>query len=77
MTRSVFQQISNDIQTAADTGNTDHLYSQEYAIMRALEAGDITVPQAAELQQDVIVATDAVQRNDYRDEGFAAIAQGL
>lgn len=72
MSRTVFQQISNDIQVATDTGNSDHLYSQEYAILRALEYGDITVVQAAELQQDVLVGHDSLSRSESLDEVFAA-----
>lgn len=72
-----FRKISNDITAAEDTGNTGELYALEDVVQANLMAGQLSITEAAELQADITIATDALQRNDYRDEGFAAIAQGL
>lgn len=75
--KKVFKQLSNAITAAEDTSNTGELYQLEDLVANALARGDINILEAAELQADITVATDALQRNDYRDEGYAAIAQGL
>lgn len=77
MSRTPFQQLSNDIAAAIDTGNREELDQLDYAISTALADGKINLVEAGELTLDIEAGTDGLQRNDYRDEGFAAIAQGL
>lgn len=72
-----FRNISNRITAAEDTGNVGELYALEDVVRTAMMTGAINVTEAASLQADITVATDALQRNDYLDEGYAAIAQGL
>lgn len=72
-----FKQLSNAIQIAADTGNTAELYAVQDKIDSALTDGDISILDAAALGGELEAETDAIQRNDYLDEGFAAIRMGL
>lgn len=72
-----FAQISNAITAAEDTGNVQELYQLEDVVATAMMTGRINVVEAAQLQADITIATDALQRNDYLDEGYSAIEQGL
>jgi len=74
---SVYKKLSNAIQIAAATGNVEALHAIEDTIESALLDGDISVLDRAALGGELEAETDALQRNDYLDEGFAAIAQGL
>ena len=75
--RRNFKEISNMISAAGDTGNVAELYQLESVVYTALGDGSITLVEAAELQQDIAVACDALHRHDYLDQGYAAIARGL
>lgn len=74
---SKYKQLSNAIQIAAATGNVEALYAIESDLDDALTDGDISVIDRAALGGELEAETDALQRNDYLDEGYAAIAQGL
>lgn len=74
---SKYKQLSNAIQVAAATGNVEALYAIEQDIETALIDGDISVIDRAALGGELEAETDALQRNDYLDEGYAAIRQGL
>lgn len=75
--RTPFQVLSNLISIAADTGDRDTLDACDAQIATCLAEGKINLPEAGELTHDCEVALDSLGRNDYLDEGFAAIAQGL
>lgn len=75
--RTVFQQLSIDVAAAADTGNLEALLVLDRTVADKLASGDINLPQAGELTLDIETASDSLARNDYLDEGYAAIAQGL
>lgn len=77
MKRTVFQQMSFSIAAAADTGNLEELLNLDRKVSEHLADGYINLPQAGELTLDIETAADSLARNDYLDEGFAAIAQGL
>ena len=77
MTRKVFKQLSNAVTAAADTGNVAELHQLDALVATSLGRGDINLPEAGELTADIETALDSLGRNDYLDEGFAAIAQGL
>lgn len=72
-----FKDLSNAIQIAAATGNLDVLLELENAVADALSSSEINLTEAAELQADITIESDAIKRGDYLDEGYAAIAQGL
>lgn len=75
--RTMFQQMSAEVAAAADTGNLAELLELDRKVSEHLADGYINLPQAGELTLDIETATDALSRNDYLDEGYAAIAQGL
>lgn len=75
--RKVFEQLSDAVSTAEDTGNTEVLHQLDKLVADSLARGDINLPEAGELTADIEIALDRLGRNDYLDEGFAAIAQGL
>lgn len=77
MKRTVFQQMSLSIAAAADTGNLEELQVLDRKVSEHLADGYINLPEAGELTLDIETAADSLARNDYLDEGFAAIAQGL
>ena len=78
MTRTVFQTLSNEIQAAIDTGNREELDVLDGKIGVALADGEINLPEAGELTADYELGLSALNRgDDYLDEVFAAIAQGL
>lgn len=70
--KKVFKQLSNAITAAEDTSNIGELYQLEDLVANALARGNINIIEAAELQADITVATDALQRGDYLADGFAA-----
>lgn len=74
---SNYKQLSNAIQIAAATGNVEALHAIESDLDDALTDGDISVLDRAALGGELEAETDALQRNDYLDEGYAAIRQGL
>jgi hypothetical protein len=76
--RTPFQELSNEIQAAIDTGNREALDVLDGQVGAALADGVINLPQAGELTADIELGLSALNRgDDYLDEGFAAIAQGL
>lgn len=58
--KKVFKQLSNAITAAADTGNADELLQLDDLVDNALARGDINLPEAAELRQDIIIGQDAI-----------------
>lgn len=68
MNRTPFQQLSNEVQIAIDTGNRDVLDRLDYEVQQALADGVINLPEAAELTQDILVGTDMMQRDGLTDE---------
>ena len=77
MNRTPYQELSNLISIASDTGDRATLDACDSAIATCLAEGKINLPEAGELTADCEQALDALGCNDYLDEGFAAIAQGL
>lgn len=78
MKRTVYQELSNSIASAIDTGNREELDVLDGRIATALANGDINLPEAGELTVDYELGLSALNRgDDYLDEGYAAIAQGL
>lgn len=76
--RTPFQELSNSIQAAIDTGNREALDVLDGEIGVALADGSINLPEAGELTADYELGLASLNRgDDYLDEGFAAIAQGL
>lgn len=72
-----YREVSNAISIAADTGNVGQLRDLEDVIHTGMMTGKLSITEAAALQADLTIEIDAVQRGDYLDEGFSAIAQGL
>lgn len=78
MSRTHFQELSALITAAIDTGNREALDVLDGEVGAALAMGSINLPEAGELTADIELGIDALNRgDDYLDEGFAAIAQGL
>lgn len=75
MNRTPFQQLSNEVQIAIDTGNRDELDRLDYEVQQALADGVINLPQAAELTQDLLVGTDMMQRDGLTDEQVSLLPQ--
>lgn len=75
MNRTPFQQLSNEVQIAIDTGNRDELDRLDYEVQQALADGVINLPQAAELTQDILVGTDMMQRDGLTDEQVSLLPQ--
>lgn len=62
--RTRFNQLSNDIQAAGETGNLDDLNQLDAHIADALATGDINLPEAGELTVDLEIAIAAVERGN-------------
>lgn len=75
MNHTPFQQLSNEVQIAIDTGNRDELDRLDYEVQQALADGVINLPQAAELTQDILVGTDMMQRDGLTDEQVSLLPQ--
>ena len=75
--KTFFQKLSDSISAAEATANQEELERLDGVIGTALAAGEINLPEAGELTVDIELAQKALQRDDYLDEGYAAIAQGL
>lgn len=74
----LFRELSNAIQVAMDTQNREALDRVDGAVGEALANGDINLPEAGELTADIEIGIAQLnQGDDYLDEVFAAIAQGL
>lgn len=78
MKRTIFAALSNAISIAIDTGNREALDVLDGEVGTALSDGGINLPEAGELTADIELGLASLNRgDDYLDEGFAAIAQGL
>jgi hypothetical protein len=63
MKRTRFQELSNDIQAAIDTGNRDELDVLDGKIGGALADGNINLPEAGELTADIELGLDSLGRD--------------
>lgn len=72
--KKVFKQLSNAITAAADTGNADALLQLDDLVDNALARGDINLPEAAELRQDIIIGQDAAGNMDGNTDYIRHIA---
>lgn len=68
MQRTKFQQLSNAVQIAEDTGNREALDELDRDVATALADGDINLAQAGELTLDIEIITDRMQRDGLTDE---------
>lgn len=74
MKRTVYQELSNEIQAAIDTGNRDELDVIDGKIATALADGEINLPEAGELTVDCELGLSALGRDDNSlDEVYAAV----
>ena len=74
--KKVFKQLSNAITAAADTGNADELLQLDDLVYNALARGDINLPEAAELRQDIIVGQDAIGSIDANTDHIRSAYEG-
>lgn len=74
--KKVFKQLSNAITAATDTGNADELLQLDDLVDNALARGDINLPEAAELRQDIIVGQDAIGSIDANTDHIRSAYEG-
>lgn len=74
--KKVFKQLSDAITAAADTGNADVLLQLDDLVDNALARGDINLPAAAELRQDIIVGQDAIGSIDANTDHIRSAYEG-
>lgn len=74
--KKVFKQLSNAITAAADTGNADALLQLDDLVDNALARGDINLPEAAELRQDIIVGQDTIGSIDANTDHIRSAYEG-
>ena len=74
--KKVFKQLSNAITAATDTGNADELLQLDDLVDNTLARGDINLPEAAELRQDIIVGQDAIGSIDANTDHIRSAYEG-
>lgn len=74
--KKVFKQLSNAITAATDTGNSDELLQLDDLVDNALARGDINLPEAAELRQDIIVGQDTIGSIDANTDHIRSAYEG-